>query len=106
MRVAMHSVIREGAEDGYEREHAAIPAELADSFSRIGIHDWTIWRSGRDLFHLVECDDFLAAMCALDRDPANERWQAHIGDYVDHFEVSGPGHEGMPLHEVWRLTEQ
>jgi L-rhamnose mutarotase len=106
MRVAMHSVIRTGSELDYEREHERIPAELAARFAQLGIRDWTIWRSGLDLFHLVECDDFASAIRALDDDPANVAWQERIGRYVDHFVLTGEGPEGMPIRQVWRLSEQ
>ncbi len=106
MRVALHSILKPGNEEAYERDHATIPDDLAASFARIGIWDWTIWRSGLDLFHLVDCDDFLAAMKALETDPANERWQAFIGPYVDHFVSTGDGAEGQLLGQVWRLADQ
>jgi L-rhamnose mutarotase len=106
MRVALHSVVREGREAGYEEAHATIPDDLVESFARVGIHDWTIWRSGRDLFHVVDCDDFVAAMDALDTDPANERWQAFIGPYVDHFVTTAAGPAGMVLGKVWQLAAQ
>jgi L-rhamnose mutarotase len=106
MRVALHSLVREGLEDGYDHTHETVPAELLDSFARVGIHDWTIWRSGRNLFHLVDCDDFEAAMAALDSDPANARWQADIGPFVDHFESFGQGHGGLIVPRVWSLAEQ
>ncbi|SDY84795.1 L-rhamnose mutarotase [Herbiconiux ginsengi] len=108
MRVALHSLTRDGAESGYDQTHAVIPAALAARFAELGIHDWTIWRSGRHLFHLVECDDFLAAMAALDGDPVNAEWQATIGPFVDHFEVNGVGEgdAGLPVPLVWRLRTQ
>lgn len=106
MRVALHSVVRDGHESGYEAAHATIPDDLVASFARVGIHDWTIWRSGRDLFHLVDCDDFAAAMDALDSDEANARWQAFIGPYVDHFVTTGDGPAGMVVGQVWSLVAQ
>lgn len=95
MRIALHSVLRAGAEADYDREHRTIPADLAATFARIGIHEWTIWRTGRDLFHLVECDDYDAALRALADDPANTRWQAHIGRFLE----SDP----EPISRVWTL---
>ena len=106
MRVALHSILREGHEDAYDAAHAAIPEDLVESFERVGIHDWQIWRSGRDLFHIVECDDFGAAMEALDGDPANLRWQESINRHVDHFVTTGPGADGMVLPLVWTLEAQ
>src|SRR6478609_11800519 len=35
MRIALHSVLREGHEAAYDEAHAAIPAELAASFERL-----------------------------------------------------------------------
>jgi L-rhamnose mutarotase len=106
MRVALHSIVREGREDGYDRTHESIPDDLVESFARVGIADWSIWRSGRHLFHVVDCEDFEAAMEALDSDPANIRWQATIGPFVDHFESVGAGHAGLVVPRVWRLSEQ
>ena len=78
-------------------------SDLLAAHRRVGIRDWQIWRSGRNLFHLVDCDDFDMAMRALEQDPANERWQSFIGDYIDHFELSN-GRMELPL--VWRMSDQ
>ncbi|WP_223693140.1 L-rhamnose mutarotase [Leifsonia poae] len=106
MRIALHSVLRDGHEAGYDEAHSTVPLELVDTFDRVGIHEWTIWRSGRDLFHLVECDDFVAAMDALSGDPADQRWQAFIGRFVDHFATTGSGSSGLMLGQVWSLGRQ
>ena len=97
--VALRSLLRPGKEAGYDAEHARIPDDLVEAHRRAGIHDWTIWRSGRELFHLVECDDLETAFRLLDGDPANERWQVVIGDYVEHFDPT-------PLQLVWRMRDQ
>jgi L-rhamnose mutarotase len=101
--VALHSVLRAGSEERYDADHVRIPGDLLAAHRRAGIRDWRIWRSGRDVFHLVDCDDFAAAAGALEDDPANVRWQAAVGELVDHFERPGGGPE-LPL--VWRLSDQ
>jgi L-rhamnose mutarotase len=101
--VALHSVLRSGREEAYDEAHVRIPDDLAAAHRRVGIHDWHIWRSGQNLFHLVQCDDFAAAARTLEHDPANEDWQAFIGEYVDHFELPN-GHIELPL--VWRMSAQ
>ncbi len=107
MIIALHSVLHAGAQRDYDDRHAAIPDDLLITFARIGIHDWSIWRSGDDLFHLVDCDDWLAANEALADDPANAAWQADIGRFVDHFvQVSGPGPAGQVLPHVYSLRAQ
>jgi L-rhamnose mutarotase len=97
--VALHSLLRPGCEEDYDAAHARIPDDLLEAHRRVGIHDWSIWRCGRDLFHLVECDDLEDSLRKLDRDPANERWQAFIGDYVERFDP-------MPLTLAWRMRDQ
>jgi L-rhamnose mutarotase len=101
--VALHSVLRAGSEERYDADHARIPDDLLAAQRRAGIRDWRIWRSGRDVFHLVDCDDFAGAAAALEDDPANVRWQAAIGELVHHFERAGDGPE-LPL--VWRMSDQ
>ncbi len=103
MRAALHGILREGREEAYEREHAVVWPDLLAALQRAGIREWIIWRSGRDLFHVVEADDFDRAVADLEHDPANERWQAHMAAFVDHFE-SGPDGAGPRL--VWTMSAQ
>ncbi|MFV2173202.1 L-rhamnose mutarotase [Actinomadura sp. LOL_016] len=105
MKVALHSVLREGREDDYEREHAAVPDDLLAALRRAGIRDWTIWRSGRHLFHLVDADDLAAALDVLAGDPADRAWQEHMAAFVDRFEP-GEGGRTNALPAVWDLREQ
>ena len=101
--VALHTMLKPGHEADYEAAHERIPDALLDAHRRAGITDWSIWRSGRDLFHLVECDDFPAALRQLEREPANERWQAFIGVHLDQLAAHGDG-PMLPL--VWRMRDQ
>lgn len=106
MLVALHTVLKPGHEAGYVADHQAIPDELADSFERLGIHNWAIWRSGRDLFHLVDCDDYAAAVTALADDPADQRWQGFIGQHLEGMVTTGEGPAAHGLEQVWALAEQ
>ena len=56
--IALHTVLKPGKETDYDRIHAAIPPELDAALRAAGVHQWRIWRDGRDLFHVVECDDY------------------------------------------------
>ncbi len=68
-RLALHSRLLPGTEEAYEREHARVWPDLMTVMRAAGITDWSIWRSGRDLFHLVECDDYEAAVAQLRQRP-------------------------------------
>lgn len=106
MRVALHSVLDPGTEDDYVREHRRIPDALVDVFAAAGISDWTIWRSGDRLFHLVECEDFEYAMSIVEHHPANIGWQNTIGRFVAEFRTAEGDTGFRPLAEVWRLSRQ
>ena len=106
MKVALHSVLRDGQEEAYEREHATIWPDVLAALQRVGVREWTIWRSGRHLFHVVDADDFAGAMATLEHDPVNERWQAHMAAFVDHFETDPDGAAGLGIRHVWTLSEQ
>ncbi len=103
MRIALHSIIREGAEAEYEKTHEAVPQGLIDSFDRFGIRSWTIWRSGRDLFHVVVADDYDAADALLASDCTS--LIGLRGPFVDRF-VGGQDGGGGPLRQVWDFESQ
>jgi L-rhamnose mutarotase len=106
MRVALHSILRSGQEAAYDQAHARIRPDLVASLQRVGIHDWAIWRTGRDLFHLVDCEDFDAAMSALADDPVNQRWQVEMAHYVERFDQEADTEDLLALPLVWTLVTQ
>jgi L-rhamnose mutarotase len=54
MRVTLHTRVRADRIAEYEQAHAAVLPELTEAIRAAGVTDWTIWRSGTDLFHLIE----------------------------------------------------
>ncbi|TWD80396.1 L-rhamnose mutarotase [Kribbella amoyensis] len=105
-RLALHSRLLPGTEESYEREHARVWPELIAVMRAAGIRDWSIWRSGRDLFHLVDCDDFEAAVAVLATDPVDQRWQQHMSQFVEGFAANPDGAAGQALRHVWTMSEQ
>ena len=67
MRIALHTRVRADRIEEYERAHAAVPAELTDAIRAAGVTGWTIWRSGTDLFHVIDCADYPAMLAAWRR---------------------------------------
>lgn len=84
--VVLVSHLRPGQEAGYEQAHARIPEDLLATLRRVGVRDWTIWREGTTLLHLVDVDDYAAVEDRLVGDPVNGRWQAEMAAYVDGFD--------------------
>lgn len=103
MKIALHTRVRADRIEEYEQAHAAVPAELTDAIRAAGVATWTIWRSGTDLFHVIDCADYAAMLAALAANPVNVAWQARMA------ELLGTGHDysadgaaaAMPV--VWQL---
>ena len=64
---------------------------------------WTIWRSGTDLFHVIDCDDYAAMLAALSASPVNAAWQARMAELLDtpHDYSAAGGDAALPV--VWQL---
>ncbi|HEV2784541.1 MAG TPA: L-rhamnose mutarotase [Actinophytocola sp.] len=100
-RIALHTRLKPGREADYEREHAVIPAELDAALREAGVHSWEIWRDGRDLFHLVEVEDYRAMRRRLADHPANVPWQAKMAELLEvQDDYSG---NDMGIAKVWEL---
>jgi L-rhamnose mutarotase len=62
---------------------------------------WIIWRSGRDLFHLVEVEDYRSMRLALADDPVNVAWQSKMSELLEVEDDYSGDDRGIPL--VWSL---
>jgi L-rhamnose mutarotase len=103
MRIALHTRVRADRVEEYERAHAAVPAELSDAIRAAGATSWTIWRSGTDLFHLIDCADYAAMLAALSASQVNADWQARMAELLDtpHDYSAAGGDAVLPV--VWQL---
>lgn len=101
MRVALHTRLKAGAEEAYEQAHREVPPELLAAIRAAGVRRWTIWRSGRDLFHVVECDDYAAVIAALADLPVNVAWQARMGELLEVVHDYDSGAGSLPI--AWEL---
>ncbi|WP_326569233.1 L-rhamnose mutarotase [Amycolatopsis rhabdoformis] len=99
--VALRTRLKPGQEAAYESVHAVIPPELDTALRRAGVRTWRIWRSGLDLFHFVEVDDFDAMKAALADDPADIEWQIRINELLDTADDRNSTSAGLGL--VWEL---
>jgi L-rhamnose mutarotase len=103
MRVALHTRVRADRIGEYEAAHREVPPELLAAIRAAGVRDWTIWRSGVELFHVVDCDDYASVLTALKDLPVNIAWQARMAGYLDVIhDYSAAGAE-LTLPVVWQL---
>jgi L-rhamnose mutarotase len=103
MRVALHTKVRADRIDAYESAHREVPPELTTAIRAAGVTSWTIWRSGTDLFHLLDCADYGHLLAELEKLPVNVAWQARMADLLDvAHDYSADGAEAS-LPVVWEL---
>ncbi|NUR86884.1 MAG: L-rhamnose mutarotase [Nonomuraea sp.] len=99
-RLALRTRLKPGMEDTYDREHAAIPAELEAAMRENGVRSWRIWRDGLDLFHYVEVEDYAALQAAMKDNPHDQAWQRQMNRLLDgDFDKDSAG-----LRRVWEMT--
>jgi L-rhamnose mutarotase len=102
MRVALHTRLKPGAEAAYEAAHREVPAELTAAIRAAGVRSWTIWRSGLDLFHLVECEHYRGMLAQLEHLPVNVAWQARMAELLEVVhDYSAAADAELPV--VWQL---
>lgn len=103
MRIALHTRVRPDRIAEYEAAHREVPAELTTAIRAGGATAWTIWRSGTDLFHVIECADYDALLASLRDLPVNIAWQARMAGLlaVPHDYADTGGSAALPV--VWEL---
>ncbi|MEE1772310.1 MULTISPECIES: L-rhamnose mutarotase [unclassified Streptomyces] len=103
MRIALHTKVRADRIEEYEAAHREVPAELTAAIRAAGATSWTIWRSGTDLFHVIDCEDYAALLAELEQLPVNVAWQARMDELLDvahDYSADGAG-AGLPV--AWEL---
>lgn len=103
MRVALHTRVRADRTAEYEQAHREVPAELSAAIRAAGVSSWTIWRSGTELFHLLECEDYGRVLAELEQLPVNIAWQARMAELLDVVHDYSAEGSAAGLPAVWEL---
>lgn len=103
MKVALHTRVRPDRIEDYEQAHGEVPAELVKAIRAAGVSSWTIWRSGTDLFHLIECDDYAGMLAALAGHRVNVAWQARMAELLETAHDYSADGASAALPVVWQL---
>ena len=103
MRIALHTRVRADRIDEYEAAHRAVPTQLTEAIRAGGAQSWTIWRSGTDLFHVIECDDYAVLLAYLNAQPVNTAWQARMAELLDVVHDYSADGAAASLPVVWTL---
>jgi L-rhamnose mutarotase len=103
VRIALHTRVRADRIDEYEASHRAVPPELTEAIRAGGARTWTIWRSGTDLFHVIDCEDYAALLSYLSAQPVNAAWQERMAELLDVVHDYSAAGANAVLPVVWQL---
>lgn len=103
MRIALHTKVRADHVEEYEAAHREVPEELTAAIRAAGVSEWTIWRSGTDLFHVLEVEDYAAMLAELEELPVNIAWQARMAEALDVVHDYSTEGADASLPVVWQL---
>ncbi|MGR4880345.1 L-rhamnose mutarotase [Streptomyces sp. LARHCF249] len=103
MKVALHTKVRADRIEEYDAAHRQVPEELTAAIRAAGVGEWTIWRSGTDLFHVLEVQDYQAMIAELEKLPVNITWQARMAELLDVVHDYSAQGSDASLPVVWEL---
>ena len=99
-RTAFVLRVRPDKLDEYVEAHREVWPELLDALRAAGIRNYTIFRSGNEMFGYFEADDLEAAGRYLEGQEVSARWQDRMAEYLEErVPDAGP----PPLEQVFRL---
>jgi L-rhamnose mutarotase len=86
--------------DDYVEAHRNVWPEMLDALRDAGIRNYTIFRSGNQVFGYFESDDLAAAVAHLEAQEVSAHWQDAMADLLEErVPDAGP----PPLEEIFRL---
>jgi L-rhamnose mutarotase len=86
--------------DEYLAAHRDVWPEMLEALSAAGIRNYTIFRSGNEMFGYFESDDLAQSERSLASLEVSARWQDAMAELlVDRVPDGGP----PPLEEIFRL---
>jgi L-rhamnose mutarotase len=99
-RTAFRLRVRPERIDDYIEAHAHVWPEMLEALRLAGIRNYTIFRSGTDVFGYFEADDLAAAARFMEGQEVNTRWQDTMAELLE-ARVADAGPEG--LEPIFRL---
>ena len=92
--------VRPDTIDEYVEAHRNVWPEMLAALRDAGIRNYTIFRSGNEMFGYFESDDLQAAAAHMEAQEVNSRWQdAMAGLLEERVPDAGPS----TLEEIFRL---
>jgi L-rhamnose mutarotase len=90
--------------DEYRTRHAAVWPEMRDALSAAGWRNYSIFLTDAgQVIGYVECDDFEAALQAMDATDVNARWQAEMAPFFEGLDGKHADEGMQVVPEIFHL---
>jgi L-rhamnose mutarotase len=99
LRIALRTRVRAIRINEYETAHQEVPDDFIAAIRADGATEWTIYRSGQDLFHIIDCDDYDRLIANVGAQPINTIWQARMAEFLEvvHDYSTGSADTALPI---------
>ena len=88
----------------YRERHAAVWPEMRQALASTGWRNYSLFLSDTGIvIGYLECDDFEAALQAMEQTEVNGRWQAEMGEFFMGLEGRRPDQGLLRLDEIFHL---
>ena len=82
-RYAWKAIVKDGCLAEYVRRHNEIWPEMVEALHSAGIHNYTIWNVGNELFGYYECEHGRAYAAKVQAEsPVVARWNEYMKDVM------------------------
>lgn len=88
----------------YEKRHDEIWPEMKAMFREAGIHNYSIWNVGDDLFGYYECDSIEKAASVQVKSIVTKRWKEYMKDVLEMGQDSMTGAQPL-MRQVFLFEE-
>lgn len=88
----------------YRGRHAVVWPEMREALASTGWQNYSLFLSDTGMvIGYLECDDFEAALRAMEQTDVNARWQAEMGEFFMGLEGRRPDEGLLRLDEIFHL---
>ena len=97
-RIAWNMRLKPGMKEEYKKRHDEIWPEMTAVLDAAGIHNYTIWNVGEELFGYYEVEDRETGNRVQRESPVVDRWNTYMQDVIE-VKID-PGTGTIPMLEL------
>jgi L-rhamnose mutarotase len=103
-RVCFQLQVKPERMEEYRERHAAVWPEMRQALAAAGWRNYSLFLADSGVvIGYLECDDFDAALRAMEHTDVNARWQAEMAEFFQGLDGHRPDEKLLRLDEIFHL---